>query len=131
MSASHDSPPQPSKPLWLRRVDQATIAMIAVAALVALAGYWLVHNGPRGEWVEIDKAPPREVSLLIDINRADWSDLLVLPGIGESLARRIVDSRSTEGPFLDHDDLTRVRGIGPKKLAKVKPMLAPIRTVVP
>ncbi len=109
------------------RADQATIGLIGLAALISLAGYWLVHGGPRGDWVEIDKVPPREVSLQIDINQADWSDLLVLPGIGESLARRIVDSRNVHGPFVDHDDLTRVRGIGPKTVAKIKPMLMPMR----
>jgi len=50
----------------------------------------------------------------------------LLPEIGESLAKRIVESRDADGPFADHDDLQRVRGIGPKTLDRVRPYLLPM-----
>ena len=62
----------------------------------------------------------------IDINAADAPALTLLPGIGPTLARRIVESRRAEGPFLDHDDLQRVRGIGPKTLEGMRPYLRPM-----
>ena len=49
-----------------------------------------------------------------------------LPGIGAILAQRIIESRQNEGPFVDHDDLLRVRGIGPKRLDRLRPYLSPI-----
>jgi competence protein ComEA len=49
-----------------------------------------------------------------------------LPGIGETLAHRIVETRETGGPFPSPDDLRRVRGIGPKKLEEIRPYLRPM-----
>jgi competence protein ComEA len=42
------------------------------------------------------------------------------------MARRIVESRQATGEFRDHDDLRRVRGIGPRTLEKMKPYLLPM-----
>lgn len=50
----------------------------------------------------------------------------MLPNIGETLARRIVESREAEGPFAEVDDLQRVRGIGPRTLEQLRPYLRPI-----
>lgn len=85
-----------------------------------------MHGGCRGRLVEIDRAEPRTADFQVDLNEADWPELTLLPGIGETLARRIVDSRRQEGPFLDHEDLQRVRGIGPKTLDRVRPYLRPM-----
>ena len=60
----------------------------------------------------------------VDLNEADWPELSTLPGIGEALARRIVESRAAEGDFVDVDELTRVRGIGPKTLEQLRPYFA-------
>ena len=49
-----------------------------------------------------------------------------MPGIGKTLARRIVASRKTHGPFLDHEELQRVHGIGPRTLDRVRPYLRPM-----
>jgi competence protein ComEA len=49
-----------------------------------------------------------------------------LPDVGETLARRIIESRDAAGPFGDHDDLLRVRGIGPRTLERLKPYLLPM-----
>jgi competence protein ComEA len=62
----------------------------------------------------------------VDVNSADWPELVQLPGVGETLARRIVESREQDGPFTDPSDLRRVRGIGPKTLQRIQPYLAPM-----
>ena len=54
---------------------------------------------------------------LIDVNSADQRSLARLPGIGVELARRIIEERSSAGPFLNLTDLQRVKGIGPRKAA--------------
>jgi len=56
----------------------------------------------------------------IDVNRAAAVELEALPGIGPTLARRIVESRQREGPFLAPEDLLRVRGIGPRSLERIR-----------
>jgi competence protein ComEA len=49
-----------------------------------------------------------------------------MPGIGEALAQRIVEDRAENGPFLELNDLRRVRGIGPVTLEGMKPYLLPM-----
>jgi len=61
-----------------------------------------------------------DVPQKVDINTAeDWM-LEALPGIGEVLSRRIIDYRTENGPFLEIDDLTRVDGIGPSLIDKLR-----------
>jgi len=110
----------------LRRADQETVACLVVLALVGMATYWVVQGGPRGELIDIDRAPPLAAQFQVDINAADWPELAQLPAVGQVLAQRIVDSRRLQGPFADHDDLLRVNGIGPLTLEKIKPYLLPM-----
>lgn len=56
----------------------------------------------------------------IDINRAETWLLEALPGIGEVLARRIVDYRNENGPFKRIEDLLKVRGISEGTLEKIR-----------
>lgn len=44
-----------------------------------------------------------------------------LPGIGETLAKRVVAYREEHGPFSEVDMLVGVNGIGPAKLESVRP----------
>jgi competence ComEA-like helix-hairpin-helix protein len=67
---------------------------------------------------------PKAVSK-VRINTASRSLLEQLPGIGPAMAERIIEERS-RAPFGSVDDLTRVKGIGPKKLEKMRPyVIAP------
>jgi competence protein ComEA len=59
----------------------------------------------------------------IDINTASESELTQLPGVGPSLARRIVEYRTANGPFQLPDDLQNVSGIGANKFAKMEPFI--------
>lgn len=59
---------------------------------------------------------------VVDVNRADASALQALPGIGPSLADRIVDERGRR-PFDSVDDLVRVRGIGPATVERLRPFV--------
>jgi competence protein ComEA len=112
--------------LLLRRSDQAAVAVLVLVALAAVVAWWLYYGGSRDQLVEIDQAPPQTAAFQVDVNQADWPELAQLPGIGPTLARRIIESRQTDGPFQNHDDLQRVRGIGPKTLDKLRPYLLPM-----
>jgi competence protein ComEA len=61
--------------------------------------------------------------LLVDLNQATVAELDQLPGVGPSTARAIIDHRTRNGPFASVDDLLAVRGIGPAKLAELKPFV--------
>jgi competence ComEA-like helix-hairpin-helix protein len=56
---------------------------------------------------------------LLNLNRATAVELEALPGIGPSLARRIVADREAQGPFATVAALDRVPGIGPGVLARL------------
>ncbi len=59
----------------------------------------------------------------VNINSATVEQLVEVPGVGESTASRIVEKRKELGGFKSIDDLLEVKGIGAKKLEKMKPFL--------
>ncbi len=100
-------------------------------AAVALAGSML---GASGSPLPVDVPVPliaetefraqTEERRPIDVNSATADDLQKIPGIGEALARRIIEFREEHGPFEKIDDLLNVRGIGTTSLEKLRPYLA-------
>ena len=56
----------------------------------------------------------------IDINTARADQLQMLPGIGATLAHRIIEYRQENGPFKNLDDLTEVDGITAKRFLHIK-----------
>jgi competence protein ComEA len=69
---------------------------------------------------------PALAQLRLDPNRAPAAELVLLPDIGPALAGRIMKYRAsvTDGPaFRTAEDLDRVPGIGPAKVAKLRPYL--------
>lgn len=59
----------------------------------------------------------------LDINAASASELELLPGVGPSLARRLVEARDRAGNYLSAEDLLKVKGVGRKTLEKLRPYL--------
>ena len=57
---------------------------------------------------------------LISINTADLDQLITLPGIGKSIAQRIIDYRNLYGSFNYLEELKNVNGIGDGKFDKIK-----------
>lgn len=64
----------------------------------------------------------------IDPNSASPARMTLLPRIGPVLALRIVEERESNGPFRSASDLARVRGIGPKTVERIAPMLRIVPT---
>jgi competence protein ComEA len=120
--------PTPPKPQLLRPRDQASIAVLVASALVLLAAAWWRHGGFRGGLVDVDRAPPLVAKFQVDVNRADWPELIQLPGVGQVLAERLISERESGGEFRSIEDLERVRGIGPRTLERIRPYLLPIPT---
>lgn len=104
---------------WPRPAQRVTAALLVIAISllawhVSLTSRWAA----RPTTLESDPAVFR-----IDLNRADYAQLLQLPAVGESLARRIDDYRREHGGFRDLDDLRRVGGIGPATLERLRPFV--------
>ncbi len=60
----------------------------------------------------------------VPVNLADAELLTIVPGIGPALAKRIVDERERSGFFLEPVDLTRVHGIGDKRVEQFQTYLS-------
>ena len=69
-----------------------------------------------GDIIEI----PKHTTTKVSINYGSKEELMTLSGIGEKTAQAIIDYRNTYGLFTHIDDLKSVKGIGDKKLAKIK-----------
>ncbi len=85
----------------------ATILSLALAAI--LAAETVTAGAP---------AAPQ-----VNINTASAAELQLLPRVGPALAQRIVAFRNANGPFKAPEELVRVKGIGEKSLANLKPYL--------
>lgn len=59
----------------------------------------------------------------LDLNRASVEEIARLPGVGPSLARRIVEERERVGRFNSSEGLRGVLGLGPKKLAALRELV--------
>lgn len=87
-----------------------------------------VHVAAEGEAASptsIDVVTPEEPSNgsgdLININTAGAPQLEELPGIGPTLAERIIEYRESSGPFSSIDALLEVKGIGDETLQEIRP----------
>ena len=106
----------------------------AAAALLALAlGLTAAHRVPApGSGAFALNAPcgPRQTAPSpvlphgpVAVNSADADELDTLPGVGEVLAQRILDTRNECGGFAYPEDLLLVKGIGTKKLEALRPLI--------
>lgn len=104
-----------------RRNHIVVLAYTTSFALLLISRYaWTLYDKPepltwnRGEAFN---------SFRVDINHATWVEWIQLPGIGQTMAERILSNLDHNGPFRNIDDLMRVHGIGPKTLDRIRPWL--------
>lgn len=72
-----------------------------------------------GEEISAPPVPTGPVRL----NSATVADLETLPGIGPSLAERIIEYRNEHGPFTAIEQLSEVRGIGDAIMAEIADLI--------
>ena len=88
------------------------MGIVVLFGLLLYRGY---GNGYRVQPSQQTAAP-----LPLDVNAADRTELLQIPGVGPTLADAILTHRSTFGPFQSLDELDGVPGIGGKTLDKLR-----------
>ena len=97
----------------LRRTERRSLLLV-LFVVWCIVGYRAMVLGCNS--VDLDQAAPIQLHWTVDPNVADWPSLAELPGIGPRLAERIVAFRE-HSRFHSIDDLMKVKGIGPKKVA--------------
>ena len=66
------------------------------------------------------KKPPDKP---VNLNTVTSEQLQQVPGIGPATADKILKMRKSYGPFKTVDDLLAIRGLGPKRLEKMRKYL--------
>lgn len=119
------SPPTPSDAL-IRPRERRTATVLTAGALALMAVVWWRHAGDAGGMIDIDRAAPLTAKFQVNVNQADWPELMQLPGVGRTLAERMIAEREERGAFQSVEELTRVDGIGPRTIERIRPYLLPI-----
>ncbi len=104
--------------LTVRHVQEQQIPPVEVDSLVARSSP--PPDSSDRSLVESEAPSPDDP---IHLNRASRDALEALDGIGPALSDRIVQYRTTQRPFQRVQELRRVRGIGPKTLAELRPVV--------
>ncbi|MBI5902890.1 MAG: helix-hairpin-helix domain-containing protein [Deltaproteobacteria bacterium] len=87
------------------------------------AGRPSVESRPRNQGVKDASRKVVFPGFPIDINAAGRSELMMLPGIGEKTADRIIEKRLEKGGFTSTEDMLEVKGIGPGKYERVRGLI--------
>ena len=131
--------------------DQRIFVLILIAAAILAFGWRSARPEPHARsyfWVDsalirtnssragqgvplnsslscVDTPPEaaRFFGLPLPVNRADQQSLMALPGIGPKLSANILKYRAEQGDITGPDDLIKVKGIGPKRLARLTLLL--------
>src|SRR4029077_17106013 len=100
----------------MRRLSYRTLPVFVSAALLCLFVCAAIGT--------TKKPPPNPVN----INTATSSELETVPGIGPATAEKILQMRKSYGAFKSVDDLLAIRGLGPKRLEKMRRYLVAGKT---
>ena len=80
-----------------------------------------IHDNGQVTQEKMKTATRLALNLPIDINRASFADLLMIPGIGESTARHILDLRRSSGGRINNlESLMNIKGIKEKRFEQLK-----------
>jgi competence ComEA-like helix-hairpin-helix protein len=91
------------------------IVILAVVGWAASCFTWAIHP------IRVDGVQPRHIHHRIDLNAASVYELALLPGIGTTIAKRIVAFREQHGPIRSIEQLQQVKGISLNKINLIRP----------
>ena len=93
------------------------LCMVTLGAL-GISAFEGENSSAKGETQQQQKAGDK-----VNINTADLEELQTLPRVGPAIGQRIIDYRSEHGNFESSEDLVNVKGIDPKTMEKLAPLI--------
>ncbi len=120
--SKHPEEAAPAKGLYSR----LQVAIILVLLALLAAGLFVFKHRRRlnAEPMAVTTGNPDDYAFRVDVNTASWEVIALLPGIGETKAKAIIEYREKNGPFKTAEDLTHVSGIGEKTIEAISPHIA-------
>jgi DNA uptake protein ComE-like DNA-binding protein len=95
---------------WVSRRDLLGVLILATV-FVVWVGIVLFEQSHAGAGVRIQRGDAAAVEARVDVNSAPLGELLLLPGIGEVRAGRILARRAENGPLHDLAQLREATGL--------------------
>ncbi|HIF34561.1 MAG TPA: helix-hairpin-helix domain-containing protein [Planctomycetes bacterium] len=105
----------------IESVDRRRSAVALLVILTLIITRLFFRSG--FDCVDLGSPQRINVSFIVDINHADIDELVLLPGVGPTIAQRLIEWRTNQALFTCCEDLAHVRGIGPKTVEKLRPYL--------
>ena len=92
--------------------------------LLTLSCLFFISCSTAREFTAANTVLPSPTTDLVNINTATTDELAKLPGIGETLAQKIIDFRETNGRFRRSEHLMLIDGISEKRYREIKPFIS-------
>lgn len=106
--------------------------MISMLVGMVVLGYLGLTRWQTNKLDLNDHPPAAEVPLFqVDLNHCHWYELVILPGIGETLAKAIIEHRNQHGDFTRIEQIQDIRGIGTGKFEQLAPHLTLTSNPIP
>jgi competence protein ComEA len=109
--------PGPAPPAWTPGAQRSAVALLGLALVLLV---WHAYSATRraARPTALERGADK-----LDLNHADRTSLMQLPGVGEGLARRIEEHRQRHGKFRQVEELRQVQGVGPVLLHRLRPLV--------
>ena len=92
--------------------------------LLTLSCLFFVGCSTAREFTAANVISPRPSTALVNINTANADELTKLPGIGNTLAQKIVEYREANGSFHRSEHLMLIDGISEKRFREIEPFIS-------
>ncbi len=99
--------------------ERKTVVFVLVLLVLGMGLDYFKKKTNRGSLVDFQSLEGQIIKR-VNINKASPSELTTIPGIGENLAKAIVDYRKSNKSFKDIQELKNIKGIKDRKLEQMK-----------
>lgn len=107
----------------LTRQEKQVLLFVGAVVLAGIAISCLQKINPRFKAI-FPQSSPSIIEKKVNPNKAGLEELIRLPEIGPALAENIIEYRNAHGGFKSLEELRKVKGLGLKKLERLKDYLS-------